>query len=142
MKPNTARLEGSEVDGRWRGRHRGLTGPVACLALALTCAAPAPAQAAGRTVVDALLSDLAATGGADTSNPGTSCFLVSTPVSAACTAGYLAIPNNNSRLLAVALMAKASGTRVRVYYEDASTTTQHCPGMVVTPCAVISISLP
>lgn len=79
-------------------------------------------------------------GGSDSSNPGTSCFLLSGGTSEKCSGGYIAIRNNNAQLISSVLQAKATGADVWVYYEDNSPT-QHCPGIVFTPCAVISVGV-
>lgn len=104
----------------------------ACLALA------APAHAAGQGSAMTTIEVVAVNGGGDTVNPGTSCIKLAIPVVAACVGGYIAIPNNNKQLLTAALVNKATGGNVAVYYDDA-TGTNHCPGLVFTPCALISI---
>lgn len=83
---------------------------------------------------------VAVNGGADSSNPGTSCFLLSGGVSEKCAGGYIAIRNNNSQLISSVLQAKATGADVWVYYEDSSPV-QHCPGIVFTTCAAISVGV-
>jgi hypothetical protein len=83
---------------------------------------------------------VAVNGGADTVNAGTSCIKVTSPVSPACTAGYIAIPNNNKNLLATVLTSKAVGNKIWLYYFD-TTGSYHCPGLVFTPCAVNSIQV-
>ena len=80
---------------------------------------------------------MAVNGGADTSNPGTTCVRLSNPP-AVCTGGYIGIPNNNKMLVVAALTSKANGSRVWVYLSDGQGT-QHCPGRVFTPCSAISI---
>lgn len=100
-----------------------------------------PAFAQGLTVDNSpTVAEVYVNGGADTVNPGTTCLRVSVPVSAACTAGVLAIPNNNKQLFAAALTAKATGSKIWLYYDD-NAGSLHCPGAVFTPCSVISISL-
>ncbi len=79
-------------------------------------------------------------GGADTLNPGTTCFTIDVAVSSSCVASYIAIPNNNNELLSALLHAKATGGDVNVYYRDNSSQ-QHCPGIVFTPCEAISVQL-
>ena len=80
-------------------------------------------------------------GGAETLNPGTTCCGVADlTLSASCTSGYLAIPDNDQELLAALLHAKATGGTVGIYYRDNSTQ-HHCPGQVFTPCEVMSIML-
>lgn len=79
-------------------------------------------------------------GGADTLNPGTTCFTIDVAVSSTCAAGFIAIPNNNNQLLSALLHAKATGGDVNVYYRDNSSQ-QHCSGIVLTPCEAISIQL-
>jgi len=108
------------------------------LVMALLSAVAPPAGATSQSVDNTSVDQMAVNGGADTANPGTTCIhLAVTPV-AACTSGWIAIQNNNKQLLASALQAKATGARVWVYYEDASAS-QHCPGLALTPCTVISI---
>ena len=83
------------------------------------------------------ITAIAVNGGSDVANPGTSCVNVADTVSSVCAGGYIAIPNNNSKLLAVALAAKTAGNDIWLYYDDAGSF--HCPGLVMTPCSVISI---
>lgn len=80
-------------------------------------------------------------GGADSANSGNTCITVANPVSASCTGGYVAIPNNNPQLLSAALTAKSTGAKVWFYYADTGATTFHCPGLAFTPCSVISIGI-
>lgn len=96
------------------------------------------AGAGAQIVENTTISAVAVNGGIDTANPGTTCIRVASPVPAACTAGYVAIPNNNRHLVATALMSKASSSRVSVYLVD-DHGSNHCPGRVFTPCSVISI---
>ena len=88
------------------------------------------------------LAEVAVSGGADTANPGTTCIKLEVPsappVAAACPGGYVAIPNNNSKLVNAAMMAKSTASTVSVYYVSDGAT-QHCPNRVFTPCAAISI---
>jgi hypothetical protein len=63
---------------------------------------------------------------------------VSSPVSAACVNGIVALPNNNPQLLSAALTAKSSGAKVWLYYSD-SEPNFHCPGLVLTPCGASTI---
>lgn len=93
-----------------------------------------------KTVDDVMITFLAVSGGQDTVSPGTTCFKVSGPVSPACTGEFVAIPNNNKQLVSAALTAKASGSKVWVYYVD-SASELHCPGVQFTPCSVISIAI-
>lgn len=88
------------------------------------------------------IAEVAVSGGTDTANPGTTCItlIVPTtpnPVASTCL-GWIAIPNNNTKLVNAALLAKASASTVSVYYV-ADGASQHCPNRVFTPCAVISI---
>jgi len=84
--------------------------------------------------------EVAFNGGVDTVNPGTACLKTADAVSATCTGGYIAIPNNNNQLLVAAAQAKVTGSNVWVYYSDAGDS-YHCPGLVFTPCSIISISI-
>lgn len=99
-----------------------------------------PSIAEMRTIGDTTITFLAVNGGSDTVNPGTTCFKLSSPVSATCAGSYIGIPNNNSQLISAALTAKSSGSKLWIYYED-STTNLHCPGMQFTPCSLISIAI-
>jgi hypothetical protein len=101
-------------------------------------AASTLALGAAAFVSDTTVAMVAAHGGTDTSNPGTACIQFATTPAAACVGGWVALPNNNKQLIAAALMAKATGARVMLYYDDA-VSTQHCPGLAFTPCAVISL---
>lgn len=92
--------------------------------------------------VETKITMVAVNGATDTVNPGTSCIAVSTPISGACTGGYVAIKNNNKQLLAAALSAKATNNNVWIYYYDEGATAKfHCPGLVFTPCSVVSIAI-
>lgn len=83
---------------------------------------------------------VAVNGGVDTNNPGTSCIKVLSGASSQCPQGFIGIPNNNEKLLSAALTANAAGKVVWLYYEDSSTNL-HCPGLVFTPCSLISIMI-
>ena len=108
--------------------------------VSLSCISP-PFALAGQDFVDnTTITQVVVNGGADTANPGTTCLQISSAVSQACTVAFLAIPNNNKQLLAAALQAKAAGNRVWLYYEN-NAGLLHCPGLVFTPCSVISISV-
>ena len=96
------------------------------------------AEAGGVMLGDTTIASVAVNGGADTANPGTTCIQVTSPVSASCTAGYVAIPNNNKQLIGAALLNKTTGGKINLYYDDA-VGTQHCPGFVFTSCSVNSI---
>jgi hypothetical protein len=110
---------------------------LSCLVVSLMAMTGA-AQAGDQIVGDTSIAAVAVNGGADTVNPGTTCIRVTNPVHAACVGGYLAIPNNNKQLIAAALASKATATRIMLYYNDAAGSS-HCPGLVFTPCSVISI---
>lgn len=84
------------------------------------------------------ITGVAVNGDVDTANPGTTCITISSPTSATCPAGVIGIPNNNAKLLTAALTAKATGSSVWLYYVD-SAPNLHCPGLVFTPCSLISI---
>jgi hypothetical protein len=87
-----------------------------------------------------LIAQVKVNGGTDTANNGTTCVKLTATVSAACTLGWVAIPNNNKTLIAAALQTKAMGTPVSVFYDTAGTSF-HCPGETFTPCSVISIGI-
>ncbi|WP_370979949.1 hypothetical protein [Agaribacterium sp. ZY112] len=90
---------------------------------------------------DTNITRILVNGGQDSPNSGVTCLKVSSELSAECSGGYVAIRNNNSALLSAALHAKATGKNVWFYYSDNSGDTNHCPGVVFTPCSVISIGL-
>jgi len=95
---------------------------------------------AGMQIVDnTTITQVFVNGGVDTANPGTTCLQISSPVSSECTNAVIAIPNNNKQLLAAALTAKSIGSNIWFYYE--TTGSFHCPGITLTPCSVISISI-
>ena len=98
------------------------------------------AQAQERFLDNVVVVNVAVNGGADTANPGTSCIQVTPLPVAACTGGWISLPNNNRQLLATTLLAKSTAARVMVYYLD-SAAGQHCPGITHTPCSVISLVL-
>ena len=110
------------------------------IVVALAIAA-APLAFAGQNTLDGVaISSVAVNGGTDTRNPGTTCIKISAPVVAACPNGMVAIENNNKLLIAAALQAKATSSKVWFYYDDAAGPF-HCPGHVFTPCSVISIEI-
>lgn len=95
------------------------------------------------------IKHVAVNGGVDSSNPGLTCINVAPwtnlsnvvhPV-AAC-AGWLAIKNDNKNLIAAALAAKTTKSNILLYYDELNPSGNfHCPGVVFTPCSVISIIL-
>lgn len=100
------------------------------------------AYAERQVVTGVHVQRVAVTGGADTSNPGVSCIKLDVPVVAQCPSGYIAIPNNNADLIRASLVAKSSGSKVWVYFDtDRPSSEGHCPGLVFTPCQVISVML-
>lgn len=115
--------------------------PVLAFAVISTCVIGAkPAFAANLTLDNVTIATVSVNGAVDTMNPGTTCLTISTPVSASCPSGYVAIQNNNKQLLATALQARATDSKLWFYYDD-SAGPFHCPGKVFTPCSVISIEL-
>ena len=82
-------------------------------------------------------------GGSDAPNSGVTCFKIEVAVSAACPSGYIAVPNNNSQLIAALLSSKAIGQEVRVNYSDSEDSREHghCPGLAFTPCVLNSVAL-
>ena len=85
--------------------------------------------------------EVAVNGGADVANPGTTCIRLDVPVQSVCGGeGWIAIKNNNGKLINTALQAKALANNVSIYYEYDSPS-QHCPNRIYTPCAVMSIIL-
>jgi hypothetical protein len=88
--------------------------------------------------IETAISRVAVNGGADTVNPGTTCIQITTATSAACPGGFLYIPNNNKNLVAAALLNKTIASKSWLYYRDTAAI-GHCPGLVFTPCSVISI---
>jgi hypothetical protein len=114
----------------------------ACLpcTIAATALLLSPHTHAGEHIVDgATITTVSVNGGADTRNAGTTCIRISSAVSPACPAGFVAIPNNNKQLIAAALLNKAAGSQVWLYYYEDAADRHHCPGHVVTPCSVISL---
>ena len=109
------------------------------LTFALATIVPFQSLAATDEVVGKV-TEVAVNGGADTVSPGTTCLKLDVPVASACIGGWVAIPNNNSKLVNAASLAKTSATPVALYYV-ADGASQHCPNRVFTPCAVISIIL-
>jgi len=96
--------------------------------------------AADQLVDNTTIATVSVNGGGDTRNPGTTCLRITSPVAAACSASFVAIPNNNKQLIAAALAARTSSAKVWLYYDDAAPAL-HCPGQVFTPCSVISIEV-
>lgn len=115
------------------------TKTVIAVAAAVVSTVP-PAYAAGQVIDGVTVTGVAVSGGSDTQNPGTTCVTISMPLVAACSSGYVAIQNNNKQLTAAALQAKATSSKVWLYYDD-SAGPFHCPGHVFTPCSVVSIEL-
>lgn len=99
------------------------------------------AVAENQSVDNTTITEILVNGGIDTENPGTTCFTVSSPVSATCNYGVVAIPNNNNQLLAAALIAKITGSKILLFYKNDASVPLHCPGVTVTPCSVISVFL-
>lgn len=99
-----------------------------------------PVQAAAQMIDGVNIVEISVNGGSDTINPGTTCIKLSVAVSASCSAGFIAIQNNNKQLIAAALQAKANTSRTLIYYDDGPGS-YHCPGFVYTPCSVVSINL-
>jgi hypothetical protein len=123
-------VSASNSDRRARGLRRA--------AVLVMCAMPALAN---QPMLDGTsIAQVSVNGGTDTANTGTSCIKVTSPVSATCPSGWVAIPNNNKLLLATALQAKALGVQIWFYYDDAGPSF-HCPGHTFTPCSVVSISI-
>jgi hypothetical protein len=119
-------------------RPSGPFGQVIAWAAGIACALSASLAMAGQVTLDTTIVSVAVNGGADVANQGTTCLRVSDPVAASCPGGFVAIPNNNKLLISTALMSKATASKVWLYYLDDGTS-QHCPGLVFTPCSVISI---
>ena len=95
---------------------------------------PLPAQAANPSADNTMITQVAINGGTDTVNAGTTCLQISSPVSAACTSGFIAINKNNKELVSAALAARVASRPVWMYYDDANGPF-HCPGLVFTPAA-------
>lgn len=93
------------------------------------------ALAAPVTVDGASVVEVAVNGGADTSNPGVTCIRITPSAPAACNGGWVAIGNNNKQLVATALLAKSTGSKVALILDNA-TGNQHCPWITFTPCSV------
>lgn len=110
------------------------------VATSISLFAAQPAFATSFMLADVGIASVMVHGGADTTNPGTTCIKVSVPVAAACLGGWVAINNNNKLLISASMQAKATGGKGAFYYDDAAGSF-HCPGNVFTPCSVISIEL-
>lgn len=122
-----------------RHKPRLLVGVTGALALGLLMPS---SHAVDQYVDNVLITTVAATGGADTVNAGTTCVKVSVPLPTACVGGYVAILNNNKQLISAAHLSKTLGTPVWLYFDVATTPTlpnYHCPGRAFTQCSVISI---
>ena len=113
-------------------------GQVIAWASGIACALFAGIAVAGQVTLETTIVAVAVNGGSDVVNQGTTCLRVSDPVAASCPSGFVAIPNNNKLLISTALMSKATASKVWLYYLDDGTS-QHCPGLVFTPCNAISI---
>lgn len=118
------------------------TSRVAGIALAATIfVLTAQAVFAATYNIDGIMvSTVAVNGGQDTTSPGTTCIKVSVPLVAACPGGWVAIQNNNKQLIAAALAAKTTSSKVAFMYDDAAGPF-HCPGRVFTPCSVNTIEI-
>jgi hypothetical protein len=113
----------------------------AAFAAALMALAPLSCHAEG-VLYSGKISEVAASGGADTINPGTSCVKLDIAVpSASCVGGWIAIPNNNLKLLNSALAAKLLERPVALYLETDLPVAQqlHCPALAFTRCSLISV---
>lgn len=119
-------------------RPSGPLGRVLALAAGMVCALSASIAVAGQVTVETTITAVAVNGASDVANQGTTCVLIADPVASACVGGFVAIPNNNKLLIATALMSKSTASKVWLYYMDEGSS-QHCPGLVFTPCSVISI---
>lgn len=119
-------------------RPSGPLGQVIAWAFGIACALSASIAVADQVTMDTTIVQVAVNGGSDVANQGTTCLSVSDPVAASCPGGFVAIPNNNKLLISAALMSKATASKVWLYYVD-NGTSQHCPGLVFTPCNAISI---
>lgn len=119
-------------------RPSGPLGLVAALAAGIVGALSAGIAVADMVTVETTITAVAVNGAGDVANQGTTCVRIADPTTASCVGGYVAIPNNNKLLIATALMSKSTASKVWLYYTDAGSS-QHCPGLVFTPCSVISI---
>jgi hypothetical protein len=114
---------------------------IAASAFGLAAFASLPCAAAGVSAVGQI-SEVAVSGGADTANPGTTCIKLDVVVAPTCN-GYIAIPNNNSKLVNAALTAKLLDRPIGIFYDVAtdSAAPLHCPYLVFTSCSVVSVIL-
>jgi hypothetical protein len=111
---------------------------ISAVVVAMSVCVPIAAWAAN-LYVESKIDIVFVNGGADSPNPGTTCIKLTNAVSASCGgSGLIAIPNNNSKLLAAALTVKATDGVAWVYYQETGAS-QHCPGIAVTTCNLISI---
>jgi hypothetical protein len=92
------------------------------------------------TIQNANLREVFLNAGQDASNSGTTCFKLENTISLRCIGGFIAVKNNNSVIISSLLHAKATGKPVWIYYDD-NQGSNHCPGLVFTPCVINSIGL-
>lgn len=97
----------------------------------------APAFASSLSVDTTTIRQLAVNGGADTAEPGVTCIQLTVAPVASCQ-GWIAIKNDNKSLTAAALTSRATKSNIQMFYSD-SAGVSACPGLVMTPCSVISI---
>lgn len=125
-------------------KHQPTRGSVAAVfAVVLMALAPLSCHAEG-VLYGGKVSAVAVSGGADTINPGTSCIKLDVALpSASCVSGWIAIPNNNSKLLNAALLAKSLERTVSLYLETDLPVAQqlHCPAFAFTRCSLISVAI-
>lgn len=111
-----------------------------CLVLGLSFAALATSSSR-YLVLEGQIQEVAAHGGTDTFNPGTSCLRLSAETAPSrCVGAWLYLPNNNRHLLAASIAAKAGGGST-IIYVDTEAPQGHCPGRVFTPCQIASVSV-
>jgi hypothetical protein len=80
------------------------------------------------------------TAGADGPSPGVTCFKLRIPVAAQCPYGFIAVPNNNSKLINTLLIAKTTDVPVWINYSYTQPVLM-CPALAQTPCVVVTVAL-
>jgi hypothetical protein len=121
--------------------HVGLTTMLATLAGAAHALDDTTANA---TVNATTIYSVSVTGTAGDSptQAGTACMRISniSALLAACSSGFIAIPNSNKQLVSAAMANKLTGSQGWVaYFVDAVPNKFHCPYQVYTSCGLISI---
>jgi hypothetical protein len=120
---------------------------IGCISVALAVANSAKAldQTIPNTTVNATtIYSVSVTGAAGDSptQPGTACMRIANVAAlpAACSNGFIAIPNSNKQLVNAAMANKLTGSQVWLYYfVKPAPEVFHCPYQVYTACGLISL---